>query len=296
MYLIVAVVFIPVGVLVFVQSSDLFASPRYRYDNVTACDVNNQTGPPVPKTCTIRFTVEKNVTAPAYFYYGLVNFYQNARTYVTSRSDEQLRGKNAANTGTCDPLEKNPAGNVIVPCGLIANSFFNDSFQLCRDSRCQQPLTLNSTGIAWDVDRDRRFLGSDSYTDEENALITSEDFMVWMRLATYRNWKKLYRIIETDMPAGEYFVRINANYPVESFKGEKFFFLSETSWFGGPNQALGICYIAVGAAALLVAISFAIRARLATNMDLPAETTVNLDGFVKHPLIIKDMDPEPPVV
>lgn len=293
MYTIIAIIFIPLGAMVLIQTARLYSSALLRYDDVKNCSVGKSTTLNITETCTIGLNIEKNVTAPAYFYYGLVNFYQNSRTYVTSRSDEQLRGTNNANTGTCDPLEKDN-GTVLVPCGLIANSRFNDTFTLCRDLQCTDRVRLNSSGIAWNIDRTKRFIGSDNYTDAQNALIRSEDFMVWMRLAAYRNWKKLYRIIDEDLPAGKYYVRIDANFPVESFDGEKFFFLSETAWFGGPNKPLGISYLTVGCIALVLAILFFIRSRVAADLDLPMQTTVVLDGLVKYPVQPHPSPPPPP--
>lgn len=289
MYLIVAVIFIPLGVVVFVQSNRLSATPRWRYDKVPACDVGNSSSLDTSRSCVLRFDVDKNMTAPSYFYYGIVNFYQNARTYASSRSDAQLRGdKREPSTDECDPLtrDQNNTGNVIVPCGLVAASRFNDTLELCRDIACQDPVNVTKKGIAWDIDVNTRFVGSDEkFTPEQNALIRDEDFMVWMRLSAYRNWKKLYRIISEDLPAGQYYVRINATYPVESFDGEKFFFLSETTWFGGPNDFLGYAYIVTGGIALLLAILFFIGSRYIVDGELPPETTVSGEGFVKNPFI-----------
>lgn len=80
-------------------------------------------------------------------YYQLDNFYQNHRRYVKSVSFPQLRGENytVAQLGDCDPILTNsdlgfkfaadkttllnPDGPAN-PCGLVAKSFFNDSFAL----------------------------------------------------------------------------------------------------------------------------------------------------------------------
>lgn len=271
MYLIVAVIFIPLGIVIFVQSTRLYSSPFLRYDERCRAE-DGTTG----SECDFTVEVTKDVEAPSYFYYGLVNFYQNARTYVSSRSDQQLRGANNPDTSECAPLENE------IPCGLIANSFFQDTFEI-RDSD-ENPVSLKKSGIAWSIDKNKRFVGSGSYSSSVQDLITDEDFMVWMRVAAYRSWKKLYRIIDEDLTAGNYTVRINSRYDVESFDGKKFFFISETTWFGGPNQALGIGYLVVGAVASAVSIFFGIRSRMAMDLDLPPETTVYLDGLVKHPV------------
>lgn len=77
------------------------------------------------------------------FYYQLENFYQNFRTYTTSRNDLQLEG-DLYQTDGCDPYDcvfapgytkDNASCKLksylaktafpVVPCGAIANSMFN---------------------------------------------------------------------------------------------------------------------------------------------------------------------------
>ncbi|CDF35800.1 unnamed protein product [Chondrus crispus] len=278
MYLIVCVVFIPLGVIVFVKSSNMVATARLRYDNVGACSIGP--GPfadaeSAPEgNCVIAVDIDRNVTAPAYFYYGLVNFYQNARTYVTSRDALQLRGDDRSESqveDNCKPLVTLPNGSLRNPCGLIANSQFNDTFDFCTDEQCNDQLTLNSTNIAWRVDREKRF------TSEQ--VRGKEDLMVWMRVSPYRNWKKLYSRIENNIQAGRYYVRATSRFPVEGFEGEKFFYIAETTWFGGANKLLGLAYIVVGGVALVLSLVFIVASRKTPDLDLPPETTVMLDGI-----------------
>lgn len=283
MYFIVAIIFIPLGVLIFIQSTRLGRTINLRYDNFGNCDIGPNSTTETVGTCIVPFSVNSPVKAPSYFYYGVVNFYQNARRFVKSRSDQQLRGFDNPDTAECKPLDKDPiTENDIVPCGLVARSQFNDSFELCKDAECDQFIKLEKKGIAWDVDRKNRFLGNnDSFTDSQNQQIRDEDFMVWMRTSAYKDWKKLYRIIDEDLePNTTYYVRISSRFPVKSFGGQKFFFVSDTTWFGGPNRALGIAYMSVGGFVLVLGILILLRSRITPDLALPPETTVLLDGMV----------------
>ena len=85
------------------------------------------------KSCTIKFEVPKDMEPPVLVYYELTNFHQNYRKYTTSRDDSQLTGRvgeqKALDATACEPI--NILGNTTInPCGLIANTFFNDKFTL----------------------------------------------------------------------------------------------------------------------------------------------------------------------
>ncbi|MEW5314383.1 MAG: hypothetical protein WDW38_005889 [Sanguina aurantia] len=90
-------------------------------------------------SCNIMVNVTQDMVAPIYVYYELNGFYQNHRRYVKSRSDAQLAGGHTLD-GACSP-EDNLGGNSslpINPCGLIAWSFFNDSYTVSA-ARCLVP-------------------------------------------------------------------------------------------------------------------------------------------------------------
>jgi len=138
--------------------------------------------------CRITFTIEKDMKAPVYLYYQLDNFYQNHRRYVQSRSDAQLRGDASASTSDCSPLTttgggmykynstaetsigNNETDYTLMPCGLIANSLFNDIFWVNKltvgDRTYYQDDTfggktlvnlVDQTGIAWKSDVETKF-------------------------------------------------------------------------------------------------------------------------------------------
>ena len=73
-----------------------------RYDNVGDCADDAKT------TCTVPISVSEDMVGSVFVYYELDNFYQNHRTYVKSRSNDQLRGKEmaVADLIDCDPIKK----------------------------------------------------------------------------------------------------------------------------------------------------------------------------------------------
>jgi hypothetical protein len=80
--------------------------------------------------------------------------------YVKSRNDAQLRDKSkASETTNCDPEAKTVDGKPIVPCGLIAWSLFNDTYNLIHNN---VTLRVDKNDISWKSDRDHKF-GSDVF-------------------------------------------------------------------------------------------------------------------------------------
>ncbi len=90
--------------------------------------------------------------------------------------------------------------------------------------------------------------------------VTDEDFIVWMRTAGLPTFKKLYRVINRDLKAGDVLtVQVLNYYPVKAFSGQKAIVLSTTSWLGGKNNFLGWAYIVVGIICFTLAIAFLIK-------------------------------------
>ena len=81
-----------------------------------------------------------------------------------------------------------------------------------------------------------------------------------MRTAGLPNFRKLWGTITDDLPAGEYTLKIEDNYEVQAFKGEKSFVLSTTNAVGGKNYFLALSYIVVGILCVLFIIVFACTA------------------------------------
>lgn len=208
--------------------------------------------------------------APIFIYYQLDNFYQNHRRYVKSRSDKQLRShKFETDTKDCAPeaVFNSSNNDPIVPCGLIAWSLFNDTYELSVKDKV---LEVNKKGIAWKSDTEYKF-GSDVYPKNfqrgdligggnlsmSKPLSEQEDLIVWMRTAALPTFRKLYGKIHSDLVANENItVVIQNNYNTYSFGGKKKIVLSTTSWIGGKNDFLGIAYLTVGGLCIFIAINF----------------------------------------
>ncbi|GER48118.1 LEM3 (ligand-effect modulator 3) family protein /CDC50 family protein [Striga asiatica] len=291
-FLLVAFVFIPIGVvsLIASQNSVFKSAPLAKkknrsiftkvveivdgYETVCIPEVskNNKVGfiqSSQDKNCSRTLRVSKYMQKPIYVYYQLDNFYQNHRRYVKSRSDQQLRNRGSEeDVKSCKPEDrKGKKGPVVVPCGLIAWSLFNDTYAFSRNN---QKLTVNKKGISWKSDRDHKF-GEEVYPknfqngpligggrlDSSKPLSEQEDLIVWMRTAALPTFRKLYGKIEVDLQVDDLInVSIGNNYNTYSFNGKKKLVLSTSSWLGGKNEFIGIAYLIVGGLCMFLAMVF----------------------------------------
>jgi len=75
--------------------------------------------------------------------------------------DAQLRSVTAKGNVEFDPLNTDKDGNTYAPCGLVANSLFNDTIRLvrCTDPSCSTFERVRQTGsdISWESDRKTKF-------------------------------------------------------------------------------------------------------------------------------------------
>ncbi|KAI1790748.1 transcription regulator [Ganoderma leucocontextum] len=258
--------------------------PQYAFINRTgALDATNGT----MQQCVVRFDVPAEVKAPVMLYYKLTNFNQNHRRYVKSVSLDQLLGKKPSDTplsNDCKPLDKSN-GKTIYPCGMIANSVFNDTFtNLTRIDGDPSSSDFNSTylwsekNIAWPGEAKKyvtkpgydvseivpppfwmdRF--PDGYTsDNLPDLKTDEHFQNWMRTAGLPTFSKLWgRNDSMSLVPGRYRITVNLNFPVTKYKGTKSIVISSAAWMGGKNPFLGWAYVAGSGFLLLLGFAIAV--------------------------------------
>jgi hypothetical protein len=85
-----------------------------------------------------------------------------------------------------------------------------------------------------------------------------QHFIVWMRTAGLPNFRKLWGRIDTPLEKGDYYLKIQNNYEVKPFQGQKSFVVSTTNALGGKNYFLAVCYITVGTLCMMFAFVFCV--------------------------------------
>ncbi len=155
-FLSIGIAFIPAGIGLM-QLSDSVYEDSITYDAGTPNDPCSIVSQNEGKSCQLDFTIKEDVEGPLYVYYGLTNFYQNHRLYVRSQSIKQLLAKEVKIEELekdCGPVVYNNESKLLYPCGLIANSFFNDKiwFDYSNSGPAQ---AMDEDGIAWDSDYDK---------------------------------------------------------------------------------------------------------------------------------------------
>lgn len=110
-----------------------------------------------------------------------------------------------------------------IPCGLIAKSLFNDTFELFNEENNNEFMFIDQTRIAWPSDIQHNFRnmkydslpeGAHTFADVQWMSLTDERLMVWMRTAGLTNFRKIYGTIKDGLPKGNYKVVINNQFNV----------------------------------------------------------------------------------
>ncbi|KDQ60590.1 hypothetical protein JAAARDRAFT_67030 [Jaapia argillacea MUCL 33604] len=248
--------------------------------------INNASNPDVTaqRVCVIDFEIPADLGPTVLLYYKLTNFYQNHRRYVKSLDSNQLKGSAVSvsdlNSGDCKPVATRD-NKAIYPCGLIANSVFNDTYTnlTALGSSNISTYQFSERGIAWPGEA-KKYASTPAYNSSDivpppNWLLrfpqgyndsnipdlhNDEHFQNWMRTAGLPTFTKLYGRNDNDvLPKGNYRIFVGLNFPVLPYKGTKSIVISTVSWIGGKNEFLGWAYVASSALFVLLAIAGTIR-------------------------------------
>jgi hypothetical protein len=303
----------------------------------------NRTAP--TKSCVVKIHVDVDMKAPIKVYYHLTRFHQNYRQYVKSMDFTQLDGDSwtpkdpqqqcAAtvidlNASLATAVQYGHSSLPAMPCGLQTASLFNDTFTFLNgttppsasssssspssssassassSSSSLSDVTINETNIAWEVDRQFKFVNPEGYpegcgtkgyclyqmhpdivTREEG--VTNEHYMVWMRLNALPTFRKLYGRIDRDIPAGtDVFLRVESRFPVWSFNGTKTIILASESWTGANMMGFGVIYMSCGLVALFVAIAVAVKMIVRPRAADAAQKKLLQTKGTKHELLLTE--------
>jgi hypothetical protein len=279
--------------------------------------------------CQLQFTIENEMKGPVYFYYRLTNFYQNHRRYAKSFNTDQLSGKavseGSIHSSDCTPLTtavdpKDNKTKPYYPCGLAANSVFNDTFgNPARVGAANDPVPylMSKKGIAWSSDKE--LYGKSKYNlatdvlpppnwqgrypngyNETNApdLVGDEAFQVWMRLAGLPTFSKLAQKSNDNMPEGKYLLNVTSCklsrslpyrrllicivFNVTEYGGTKSIVISTGTVMGGRNPFLGIAYVVVGGICVVLGALFTVT-HLIRPRKLGDHTYLSWNNDSSHP-------------
>lgn len=164
-YIGIGILFIIFGSIIVAESNKIIEFSS-RYDDIDECKADWRT----PHTCIIPISITTEMPSPIFFYFEIRNMYQNHRKYNKSRDIYQLMGDLRSVSDIedyCDPvvdmedlgfyttldLESSDPAN---PCGLVAKSYFNDTFSLISPDAFEE-IPMSSNGIAWDIDKEEKF-------------------------------------------------------------------------------------------------------------------------------------------
>lgn len=257
---------------------DVTIKPQWRLGSDSAWDAY----PEEKVICEVQFEIPNTMKGPIYYFYKLTNFHANHRQYVKSFSEDQIQGK-VASVSTirdsvgqnCKPLATDDAGKIIYPCGLIANSMFNDTFtsNLIGVNGTTSDFTMTNKGIAWSTNSKRFQKTQYSYKDivpppnwvkkfpegynSSNVPDISQwaEFQNWMAPAALADFSNMVLRSDEDLGKGVYQTNVGLHFPTVEYNGKKIIYITTSSAIGGRNSFLGVAWIIGGAICLALALA-----------------------------------------
>jgi hypothetical protein len=218
------------------------------YTNCPNISTNNK--------CVKYFTISKTIKKPIYFYYKLQNFYSNHIKFVKSKNYNQLRGEVVSEKkidSSCKYMSRNrehfktenesiilsyknismESNAIMNPCGLIANSMFNDKFELYDNKN--NFIKIHDSDITLKVYKEHFF--KNDKDSEKTQWYNKEDdhFIVWMNMELFPTFMKKWGYINQDLQKGEYKMIIENNWGKAQWEVKKYFVLAKGNIFGSQK-------------------------------------------------------------
>ena len=259
------IIFISISITILLKNTkNIFIEIEYTH---SSCQLNNT-------ECEVFFEIKDNLKSPIYFYYKLDNFYSNHIDYVKSKNYNQLRGEEVSEKKvehSCKYMSRNKDhfktnneseivsyrniimdnDSILNPCGLIANSIFNDYFELYDSNGNKINIIEKKIANEMDLKIYKNNINSEynQWFDKEN-----EHFMVWMNMELFPNFIKKWGYINNDLPKGKYKMIIENKWGKDKWNVKKYFILAKVNKFGSETffgyiliicSSIGILFIII---------------------------------------------------
>jgi hypothetical protein len=279
-YVIIAGLFIALGVAIFATSADLYSN-SYRYD---------QTCAEIGTVCTINFLLPRTVIGPIYIYYSISGFFQNHKVYANSVSYAQLYDGVFPNSTQivpdCDPIIYNrdtpyrfavdgtplDPDAAAFPCGYVATTLFNDTYTITNtDTNTTIPIIDSGISYWSDSPKYRNVNLSAQWTD-----VQKERFAVWMQLSLFNRFQKAWGIIDVNLAQGNYKISIQNNWNSAIFGGTKSIVITQLGPIANASEFLAYAYLSMGALSFVLAITFSFRGLRKPKGIVDAQTSRSL--------------------
>ena len=247
------------------------------------------------KSCQIQFQVpldKGDMQPPVLVHYQVNNFYQNYRTYQVSYDMGQLLGsmtQDAVSAGQCAPLNivKNNQGEDIRinPCGLIANTLFNDVFTLESvvgpDGEPVEGAVMNETGIAWKSDLKWKYRQPEGFNFEPCASLEecSCEGSEWSCTEPYESNGTYYRYFYPEDDTTQYLYETYPMVvsPIEGVLNEHFVVWMRTAALPTFRKLYGYIDVPIPAGSIL---TFNVQANWAVVQSQSAKALVVSDNYI----------------
>lgn len=223
---------------------------------------------------TGRLEIKEDIKSPVFVHVVYLDYYQNHRNYLKSKSKNQLAGESDDYLqDNCLPLVKpkdqpdihllnhtdneNAINNntKLVPCGILPASYVELNL-IVKYNGTDQKEFIDSEDISWTTDDENKYKNSkNEYLD-----ITDEKFKVWMRTSATKNARKLYWKINNDLKKDyelELILTTNWENPL-GYNPKLKIILSNATRIGGKNHVLGWIFFFIMIFSLIWSIMFAI--------------------------------------
>ena len=210
-----------------------------------------------------------DIEGDLFIYLEYLDYYQNHRIYLKSKSKIQLSGEEDSSISTdCEPLyDKDDLKDdlkgkistfddkVILPCGLMPASYIKTSIEAKLNGKV---LDIDDSDIAWKTDDSKKYENqSNAYLD-----ISDEHFKVWMRNSPTSRLNKLFgKIEENDLKVGKLRFEVTQGENILGYEPDMKVKISTNNRLGGKNNVLGWTFLVVAVLSLIWSIVFMIIAK-----------------------------------